>query len=139
MGTLIDCQTKKINGYSILQWNTLCSKYATKESFPNVEESYLNWSYRKELIKKYLLNEKPDILTIEEIDNYDEYKKEILDELEVKYSGNFFERDDKTMGIFIGINSEKFTIIDQRKEILDGLDNEEKKEEKKDEKKDEKK
>ena len=105
MGSLIEkCQTKKVNAYSILQWNTLCSKLATKESFPKVGESFLNWSFRKELIKQFLQKEKPDILTIEEIDNYEEYKKEILDELEVKYSGNFYEKTNKMMGIYIGVN-----------------------------------
>ena len=124
MGSIIEkCQTKKQAGYSILQWNTLCSKLATKQSFPKVAESFLTWSYRKELIKKFLQKEKPDILTIEEIDNYEEYKKEILDEIDVKYSGNFYEKTDKMMGIYFGVNSEKFTIIEEKKEVFDALDN----------------
>ena len=75
MGT---CFCKSIsNGYSILTWNILCTEISIKENFPKIEEKFLNQEYRKNLIKDTLNIEKPDIITLQEIDNYEEFKKDI--------------------------------------------------------------
>ena len=75
MGTCF-CKSMS-NGYSILTWNTLCTEISIKENFPKTEEKFLNWEYRKNLIKDILITEKPDIITLQEIDNYEEFKKDI--------------------------------------------------------------
>ena len=74
------------------------------------------------LIKDILEIEKPDILTLQEIDNFDDFKKDILDNLKIKYNGEFHLKPDGEMGIYVGINPEKFIIINKNKEILPGSD-----------------
>ena len=115
MGGIIGC-SPSLN-YSILQWNTLCSTLATKESFPKVDENSLLWENRKKLIKEFLTQENPDILTIEEIDNFENFQNYILNNLPIKYIGNFFEKVDKKMGIYLGINPDKFLVIEEKKEV----------------------
>ena len=125
MGTCF-CKSMS-NGYSILTWNTLCTEISIKENFPKTEEKFLNWEYRKNLIKDILITEKPDIITLQEIDNYEEFKKDILEKLKIKYKGNFYIKPDGKMGIFLGVNPEKFMILNIYKEILPGGDDEENK------------
>ena len=79
---------------------------------------------RKKLIKEILKKENPDILILDEIDNFNNFKKEIIDALKIKYTGNFYERLDKYMGIYIGINPDKFLLIEQKKIKFHGNDNE---------------
>ncbi len=62
--------------YLILTWNTLCTEISIKENFPKTEENFLNWEYRKNLIKEILNIEKPDIITLKEKDNYKEFKND---------------------------------------------------------------
>ena len=124
MGLLFECECSNSNGYSILQWNTLSNKLSTKQIFPNVDENYLKWENRKKLIKDILKKENPDILILDEIDNYNNFKKEIIDELKIKYNGNFYERLDKYMGIYIGINPNKFLLIEQKKIKFHGKNHE---------------
>ena len=124
MGLLFECECSNSNGYSILQWNTLSNKLSTKQIFPNVDENYLKWENRKKLIKEILKKENPDILILDEIDNFNNFKKEIIDALKIKYTGNFYERLDKYMGIYIGINPNKFLLIEQKKIKFHGNDNE---------------
>ena len=85
--------------YLILTWNTLCTEISIKENFPKTEEKFLNWEFRKNLIKDIINIEKPDIIILQEIDNCEEFKKDILDELKIKRklpnkarwkNGNFF-------------------------------------------------
>ena len=120
MGT--NCCNSLSNGYSILQWNILCTKISNEFYFPKTEKKFLSWSYRKMLIKDILEIEKPDILTLQEIDNFDDFKKDILDNLKIKYNGEFHLKPDGEMGIYVGINPEKFIIINKNKEILPGSD-----------------
>ena len=54
-----------------------------RKLFKNRRKKFLNQEYRKNLIKDTLNIEKPDIITLQEIDNYEEFKKEILDELKI--------------------------------------------------------
>ena len=125
MGTCF-CKSMS-NGYSILTWNTLCTEISIKENFPKTEEKFLNWEYRKNLIKDILNIEKPDIITLQEIDNYEDFKTDILEELKIKYKGNFHIKPDGKMGIFLGVNPEKFMILNIYKKIIPGGDDEENK------------
>ena len=120
MGT--NCCNSLSNGYSILQWNILCTKISNEFYFPKTEKKYLSWDYRKMLLKDILEIEKPDIMTLQEIDNYNDFKKDILDNLKIKYDGDFHLKSDGEMGIYIGINPEKFMIINKSKENLPGND-----------------
>lgn len=79
---------------------------------------------QKKINKRYIKKENPDILILDEIDNYNNFKKEIIDELKIKYNGNFYERLDKYMGIYIGINPNKFLLIEQKKIKFHGKNNE---------------
>ena len=122
MGLLFDCQCQNSNGYSILQWNILSNKLSTNNIFPKVDENCLKWENRKKLIKEILKKENPDILILDEIDNFNNFKREIIDDLKIKYNGGFFERLDKYMGIYIGINPDKFSLIEQKKIKFHGND-----------------
>ena len=97
--------------FSVLQWNTLCSNFATPESFPYVQQNCLQWDKRKTLIKDYLLKEKSDFICLEEIDNFDDYKKDIIQPLQ-KYETIFAKKNNGVMGICIGYDYTKFKAID---------------------------
>ena len=98
---------------SLFQWNTLSKHLSDKYSFPYAKDEYLKWENREPLIKSFLEENKPDIICLEEIGNYDsEFKSNILDKLTLKYDFAFGKRKAPTLGInlgsLIGVNKEKF-------------------------------
>lgn len=96
---------------SVLQWNTLCSNLATTESFPYVQQNCLQWDKRKTLIKNVLQKENPDFICLEEIDNFDDYKNDIIQPLQ-RYETIFAEKANGAMGNCIGYDYTKFKAID---------------------------
>ena len=101
--------------FSLMQWNTLSFHLADKKGFPYAKEDVLKWEYREPLIREILENNKPDIICLEEIGNYeDKFKNDIIDKLTIKYDIAFGKRFAPTLNInlgsLIGVNKDLFTM-----------------------------
>ena len=100
---------------TLMQWNTLSYHLSDKKAFPYAQEENLKWENRLPLIKKYLEENKPDIICLEEIGNFEQgFKSDIIDKLTIKYDIAFGQRSSTTLGInlgcLIGVNKELFTL-----------------------------
>ena len=101
--------------FSLMQWNTLSYHLSDKKAFPYAQDENLKWENRLPLIKKYLEENKPDIICLEEIGNFEQgFKSDIIDKLTIKYDIAFGQRSAPTLGInlgsLIGVNKELFTL-----------------------------
>lgn len=100
---------------NLMQWNTLSYHLSDKKAFPYAQDENLKWENRLPLIKKYLEENKPDIICLEEIGNFEQgFKSDIIDKLTIKYDIAFGQRSSTTLGInlgsLIGVNKELFTL-----------------------------
>ena len=100
---------------TLMQWNTLSYHLSDKKAFPYAQDENLKWENRLPLIKKYLEENKPDIICLEEIGNFEQgFKSDIIDKLTIKYDIAFGQRSSTTLGInlgcLIGVNKELFTL-----------------------------
>ena len=112
--------------FSLMQWNTLSYHLSDKKGFPYANEDILKWEYREPLIKEILEKNKPDILCLEEIGNFEnKFKNDIIDKLSIKYDIAFGKRAAPTLninlGCLIGVNKnlfsmEKFENVDLEEE-----------------------
>ncbi|CRG92965.1 carbon catabolite repressor protein 4, putative [Plasmodium gallinaceum] len=57
------------NQFTIMTWNVLAEIYGTIEAFPHCDPYMLAWSYRKTKIIQEILNNNPDIVCLQEIQN----------------------------------------------------------------------
>jgi mRNA deadenylase 3'-5' endonuclease subunit Ccr4 len=71
----------KTNQIHLMQWNVLSKneKFCNSQSFPRVNEKDLKWENRSKLFKSILQELRPDLLCVEEIDDF-EYFSNILKE-----------------------------------------------------------
>ena len=107
--------SKEKLSFSLMQWNTLSYHLSDKKAFPYAQDENLKWENRLPLIKKYLEENKADIICLEEIGNFDQgFKSDIIDKLTIKYDIAFGQRSSTTLGInlgcLIGVNKELFTL-----------------------------
>ena len=114
---------KKAITFTLFQWNTLCSKLADKKGFPHVEDKYLEWEYRKPLIKKIIEENKGDIISLEEVADFDkDFKEDIFEKLSSKYDLVYGPKPSNFMGNVLAINKELFSLEKSENIVLDGLD-----------------
>ena len=109
---------------TLMQWNTLSYHLSDKKAFPYAQDENLKWENRLPLIKKYLEENKPDIICLEEIGNFEQgFKSDIIDKLTIKYDIAFGQRSAPTLGInlgsIIGVNKELFTMEKYESVILE--------------------
>ncbi|OMJ92906.1 hypothetical protein SteCoe_4242 [Stentor coeruleus] len=64
--------------FKVMQWNVLADQLAT--DFPAVDPRFLQWEYRKGLILKEIDRVAPDLLCVEEMDHYEDYFKQSMEE-----------------------------------------------------------
>ena len=110
--------------FTLFQWNTLSMHLSDKHSFPYAKDENLKWEKREPLIKSILEENKPDIICLEEIGNFEsEFKSNILDKLSIKYDLVLGKRKAKTLGInlgsIIGVNKELFIMEKYENVILE--------------------
>ena len=109
--------------FNLFQWNTLNRKLADKEAFPYVEDKYLEWDYRLPLIKKILEENKGDIISLEEVGNFEEdFKEKIFEKLNTKYDLIYGPKPSGFMGSILAINKELFSIAKYENITMDGID-----------------
>ena len=114
---------KKSIIFNLFQWNTLCSKLADKKGFPYVEDKYLEWEYRHSLIKKVIEENKGDIISLEEVADFEkDFKEGIFEKLTTKYDLVYGPKPSKFMGNILAINKELFSLEKSENIFLDGLD-----------------
>ena len=114
---------KKSIIFNLFQWNTLCSKLADKKGFPYVEDKYLEWEYRHSLIKKVIEENKGDIISLEEVADFEkDFKEGIFEKLTTKYDLVYGPKPSKFMGNILAINKELFSLEKSKNIFLDGLD-----------------
>ena len=116
--------TEKKISLTLMQWNTLSYHLSDKKAFPYSKDESLKWENRLPLIKKYLEENKADIICLEEIGNFEQgFKSEIIDKLTIKYDIAFGQRSAPTLGInlgsIIGVNKELFTMEKYESVILE--------------------
>ncbi|CAD2110121.1 carbon catabolite repressor protein 4, putative [Plasmodium vinckei] len=85
------------NQFTIMTWNILAEIYGTVEAFSHCDPYMLSWSYRKTKIIQEILNHRPDIVCLQEIQNehFLEFFKPCLNQYE--YQGVYKQ---KTKEIF---------------------------------------
>lgn len=66
--------------FTLLQFNTLANSLS--DAFPYVDSKYLTWEHRKQLLVREILQHRPDVITLEEVDkeHYKDYFRPFLTE-----------------------------------------------------------
>ena len=94
-----------------------------KKSFPYADEKILVWEHRHPLIKKIINENKGDIISLEEIGNFEkDFKEEIFEKCEIKYDLKYGPKPSHFMGSLLGVNKELFSIEKYENIILNGID-----------------
>ena len=116
---------KKAISFTLFQWNTLHRYLSDKKGFPYADEKILAWEFRQPLIKKIINENKGDIISLEEIGNFDkDYKEEIFENCEIKYDLKYGPKPSNFMGSILGVNKELFSIEKYENIILEGINGE---------------
>jgi nocturnin len=99
------------NSLCLMQWNTLSRSefFCSKTSFPFVDEKYLSWSFRKELFMSTFDKIIPDVICLQEVDEYDEFKTIILSQ--EKYESKYYKKNEGIQGIAIFYDKQKFNLL----------------------------
>ena len=77
----------------ILDWNILCNIFST--GFDKVPLELCNWSYRFPLIQKQLISHPYDIITLQEVDKFEDLNNFLSTQGYQGYLGN---KEDGVMG-----------------------------------------
>jgi mRNA deadenylase 3'-5' endonuclease subunit Ccr4 len=70
-----------------MQWNTLAKKLASPDWFPGVNPQHLSWDYRVSQILATIKMAKPDLICLQEVDEYATFCQSLTD-----YDGIFAEK-----------------------------------------------
>ncbi|CXI81381.1 carbon catabolite repressor protein 4, putative [Plasmodium berghei] len=115
------------NQFTVMTWNILAEIYGTSEAFAHCDPYMLSWSYRKTKIIQEILNYRPDIICLQEIQNehfleffkpclsqyeyqgvYKQKTKEIFTSPSGKHKGGKYTID----GCAIFFNKKKFKFVE---------------------------
>ncbi|KAL7272622.1 Glucose-repressible alcohol dehydrogenase transcriptional effector [Rhizina undulata] len=113
--------------FQVLCYNILCDKYATQNMYGYAPSWTLSWEYRRDMIRKQLIDAKSDIICLQEVD-LDNFNEFFMPELALEdYRGAFYpksraktmsESEKKTVdGCATFFKSTKFTLLD--KQVID--------------------
>ena len=116
---------KKTIAFTLFQWNTLHRNLSDKKGFPYADEKILLWEHRQPLIKKIIDENKGDIISLEEVGNFDkDFKEEIFGNCEIKYDLIYGPKPSNFMGSILGVNKDLFSIEKFENIILNGINGE---------------
>ena len=83
------------------------------DSFPKVNQEYLNWDYRFSLIKKHIKDVDPDVFGLSEVDCFSKYRS-IADAFAMMgYQDFFVEKSSGISGSAIFYKKSKFVCLEQ--------------------------
>uniref|UniRef100_A0A8D0L5I0 poly(A)-specific ribonuclease n=1 Tax=Sphenodon punctatus TaxID=8508 RepID=A0A8D0L5I0_SPHPU len=113
--------TAKRTLFSVMCYNVLCDKYATRQLYGYCPSWALNWEYRKKAIMQEILNCNADIISLQEVETEQYYSFFLVELKERGYSGFFSPKSRaRTMseqerkhvdGCAIFFKTEKFTLV----------------------------
>ena len=94
-----------------MQWNILSKSelMCNKSSFPKIDEKFLEWNHRRDLFTKIFAQINPDIICLQEVDDYDEIKENFFSS--GKYESEYFKKNGGIQGIAIFYNPLKLTML----------------------------
>lgn len=96
---------------SLMQWNILSKSelYCSNSSFPKIEEKFLNFTYRKDLFIEIFNKFASDIICLQEVDDFEEFKTNILSLY--KYDSVYYKKDEGIQGIAIFYDKGKLNLL----------------------------
>ncbi|KAJ8337474.1 hypothetical protein SKAU_G00364400 [Synaphobranchus kaupii] len=107
--------------FSVMCYNVLCDKYATRQLYGYCPSWALNWEYRKKSIMQEILSCNADIISLQEVETEQYYKYFLVELKEQGYDGFFSpksrartmsESDRKHVdGCAIFYRTEKFSLV----------------------------
>ncbi|RXN07261.1 CCR4-NOT transcription complex subunit 6-like protein [Labeo rohita] len=107
--------------FSVMCYNVLCDKYATRQLYGYCPSWALNWDYRKKSIMQEILNCSADIISLQEVETEQYYNYFLVELKEHGYEGFFSpksrartmsESDRKHVdGCAIFYKTEKFSLV----------------------------
>jgi len=112
----------KNNKFKLIQWNILApgEVYCNPSSFPHVDKNILIWDYRKVLFREIIRKLGADIFCLEEVDAYENFQKEVFDDLLETYSSVYYNKNTGGQGIALFYNKNLFELINSFKLDLKG-------------------
>ncbi|KAM4675507.1 CCR4-NOT transcription complex subunit 6 isoform 2-T2 [Discoglossus pictus] len=107
--------------FSVMCYNVLCDKYATRQLYGYCPSWALNWEYRKKSIMQEIMNCNADIISLQEVETEQYYSFFFLELRDRGYDGFFSpksrartmsEQDRKHVdGCAVFFKTEKFTLV----------------------------
>ncbi|KAF2985965.1 hypothetical protein EK904_002122 [Melospiza melodia maxima] len=107
--------------FSVMCYNVLCDKYATRQLYGYCPSWALNWEYRKKAIMQEILSCNADIISLQEVETEQYYSFFLVELKERGYNGFFSPKSRaRTMseqerkhvdGCAIFFKTEKFTLV----------------------------
>lgn len=118
--TVID--ENRNNSFRLIQWNVLASGefFCNPNSFPRVDKNILTWDYRRNLFREIIRKLNAEIFCLEEVDAYENFQKEVFDDLLETYSSVYFSKNSGGQGIAIFYKKENFEMLNSFKLHLKG-------------------
>lgn len=113
-----DSKINEIQSIKLMTWNMLSKSdfFCNKESFPKSPEESLKWDNRLNTFKKLFEQTNPDIICLQELDDYADMSKNIL--TQEKFESVYYSKHDGVQGIGIFFNKYKFSLIESEKVSL---------------------
>ncbi|XP_070362667.1 CCR4-NOT transcription complex subunit 6-like [Equus asinus] len=107
--------------FSVMCYNVLCDKYATRQLYSYCPSWVLNWDYRKKAIIQEILSCNADIISLKEVETEQYYSFFLVELKEHDYNGFFSPKSRATTmseqerkhvdGCAIFFKTEKFTLV----------------------------
>ncbi|OQR82903.1 carbon catabolite repressor protein [Achlya hypogyna] len=92
-------RVRYIGSFRVLSYNVLAEIYATRQMYPYCPMWALNWSFRKQLLKRELQLYNADILCLQEV-QADHYKSFFLPMMtDLGYDGLYLQKTRESMGL----------------------------------------
>jgi CCR4-NOT transcription complex subunit 6 len=92
-------RVRHIGGFRVLSYNVLAEIYATRQMYPYCPMWALNWSFRKQLLRRELQLYNADLLCLQEVqaDHYKNYFQPMMSEM--GYEGLYQKKTRESMGL----------------------------------------
>ncbi|KRX09383.1 Endonuclease/exonuclease/phosphatase [Pseudocohnilembus persalinus] len=98
--------------FTIMTYNILADYYEPYQWMVQFNPEYIKFEYRRKQIIERIKNLSPDIICLQEVDEYESFYKQQLENL--GYISEYQQKDQKVEGILIGVKKEKFKIVEKQ-------------------------